>query len=82
MAWRSTTPATMWTRIKECLVDYFAGGLPGDVAFVHVLTRRDRSRDIANGRDLALSDGTKLFLGSPGTGAPFLLPSPVQGQYR
>ena len=31
----------------------------------------------ANGRDLTLKDGRKLFLGSPGTGAPQEGPSPT-----
>ena len=32
----------------------------------------------ANGRDLTLSDGRQLFLGSSGTGAPYELPSGQQ----
>ena len=36
---------------------------------------KDGSRR-ANGRDLTLPDGTKLFLGSPGTGAPYEVQRP------
>ena len=36
---------------------------------------KDGSRR-ANGRDLTLSDGTKLFLGSSGTGAPYEVQRP------
>jgi hypothetical protein len=36
---------------------------------------KDGSRR-ANGRDLTLADGTQLFLGSPGTGAPYEVQRP------
>ena len=42
-------------------------------AGTHVVVRGYQAKDganRANGRDLTLTDGRKLFLGSPGTGAP------------
>ena|SRR5437762_7942640 len=43
--------------------------LPGTVIIVDGYRAKDGSMK-ANGRDLTLSDGRKLFLGSSGTGAP------------
>lgn len=43
--------------------------LPGTVIFVDGYQAKDGSMR-GNGRDLTFADGTKLFLGSSGTGAP------------
>jgi hypothetical protein len=43
---------------------------PGTVVIVNGYLAKDGSRR-ANGRDLTLSDGRSLFLGSSGTGAPY-----------
>jgi hypothetical protein len=43
--------------------------LPGTEIFVEGFQAKDRSRK-ANGRDVTFPNGTKLFLGSSGTGAP------------
>jgi hypothetical protein len=43
--------------------------VPGTEIFVEGFQAKDRSRK-ANGRDVTFADGTKLFLGSSGTGAP------------
>jgi len=43
--------------------------LPGTEISVEGFRAKDKSRK-ANGRDVALADGNKLFLGSSGTGAP------------
>ena len=43
--------------------------LPGTAIVVDGYRSKDGSRR-ANGRDLTLPDGTTLFLGSSGTGAP------------
>jgi hypothetical protein len=42
---------------------------PGTVVIVQGFRARDGSNR-ANGRDVTLPDGKKLFIGSPGTGAP------------
>ena len=42
---------------------------PGTEVFVEGFRAKDRSNK-ANGRDVTFADGTKLFLGSSGTGAP------------
>jgi hypothetical protein len=42
---------------------------PGAIVVVDGYQSKDRSNR-ANGRDMTLSDGTKLFMGSSGTGAP------------
>ena len=42
---------------------------PGTTVVVHGFRARDGSNR-ANGRDVTLPDGKKLFIGSPGTGAP------------
>lgn len=42
---------------------------PGMMVTVHGFRARDGSNR-ANGRDVTLPDGKKLFIGSPGTGAP------------
>jgi len=46
--------------------------LPGTEIFVDGYQAKDGTNR-ANGRDLTLPDGTKLFLGSSGTGAPYEL---------
>jgi hypothetical protein len=43
--------------------------LPGTEIFVEGFRAKDRSRK-ANGRDVTFANGSKLFLGSSGTGAP------------
>ncbi len=43
--------------------------LPGTVIVVDGYQSKDRSAK-ANGRDMTFEDGTKLFIGSSGTGAP------------
>jgi Family of unknown function (DUF6152) len=47
--------------------------LPGTKVIVDGYQSKDGSHR-ANGRDITLADGTKLFLGSTGTGAPYELP--------
>lgn len=58
------TPNTLLRRgfTKESL-------LPGTVITVDGYRSKDRSNR-ANGRDMTFPDGTKLFMGSSGTGAP------------
>jgi hypothetical protein len=46
--------------------------LPGTKVIVDGYQSKDGSRR-ANGRDITLADGKKLFLGSTGTGAPYEL---------
>ncbi len=43
--------------------------LPGTVIIVDGYQSKDRSRR-ANGRDVTFEDGSKIFMGSSGTGAP------------
>jgi hypothetical protein len=43
--------------------------LPGTEIYVEGFRAKDRSRK-ANGRDVTFANGSKLFLGSSGTGAP------------
>ena len=45
---------------------------PGTVVKVDGYRAKDGSRR-ANGRDLTLADGTRMFMGSSGTGAPYEL---------
>jgi len=49
--------------------------LPGTDAAVDGYQAKDGTNR-ANGRDITLDDGTKLFLGSSGTGAPYELARP------
>ena len=49
--------------------------LPGTEVVVDGYQSKDGSKR-ANGRDLTLPDGTKLFLGAPGTGAPYEVQRP------
>ena len=51
--------------------------LPGTKVVVDGYRAKDGSRR-ANGRDITFPDGSKLFLGSSGTGAPHELPPPGQ----
>ncbi|MCH7532078.1 MAG: hypothetical protein IIB36_10030 [Gemmatimonadetes bacterium] len=48
---------------RECLS-------PGTVLIVDGYQAKDHSLLRANGRDVTFTDGTKMFLGSSGTGAP------------
>jgi hypothetical protein len=48
--------------------------LPGTKVVVDGYQSKDGSHR-ANGRDITLADGRKLFLGSTGTGAPYELPA-------
>ena len=48
---------------RECLA-------PGTVLIVDGYQAKDHSLKRANGRDVTFTDGTKMFLGSSGTGAP------------
>jgi hypothetical protein len=48
--------------------------LPGTKVLVDGYQSKDGSHR-ANGRDITLADGRKLFLGSTGTGAPYELPA-------
>jgi len=43
--------------------------VPGTVIVVDGYQSKDRSKR-ANGRDVTLQDGRKVFMGSSGTGAP------------
>ncbi len=49
--------------------------LPGTEVMVDGYQAKDGTNR-ANGRDITLGDGTKLFLGSSGTGAPYELARP------
>ncbi len=49
---------------RDCLV-------PGTVIVVDGYQAKDHSLKRANGRDITFTDGTKIFLGSSGTGAPY-----------
>ena len=49
--------------------------LPGTDVLVDGYQAKDGTNR-ANGRDITLADGTKLFLGSSGTGAPYELARP------
>ena len=55
--------------------------LPGTKIVVDGYRAKDGSRR-ANGRDLTLPDGRKLFLGSSGTGAPVDGADPTEGRGR
>ncbi len=59
------TPNTLLRRglRRECLT-------PGTVLIVDGYQTKDHSLARANGRDVTFADGTKMFLGSSGTGAP------------
>ena len=45
--------------------------LPGTEIIVDGYQAKDHSLPRANGRDVTFTDGTKIFLGSSGTGAPY-----------
>ena len=59
------TPNTLLRRglRRDCLT-------PGTEIIVDGYQTKDHSLTRANGRDVTLTDGTKIFLGSSGTGAP------------
>ena len=63
-AFEAGTPNTLFRRgfTKNAL-------LPGTEVYVDGYQAKDGTKR-ANGRDMRLADGTKLFLGSSGTGAP------------
>ena len=49
---------------RDCLT-------PGTEVIVDGYQTKDHSLKRANGRDITFSDGSKIFLGSSGTGAPY-----------
>ena len=49
---------------RDCLT-------PGTEIVVDGYQAKDHSLPRANGRDITFTDGTKIFLGSSGTGAPY-----------
>ncbi len=59
------TPNTLLRRglRRECLA-------PGTVLIVDGYQTKDHSLSRANGRDVTFADGSKIFMGSSGTGAP------------
>ena len=63
-AFEAGTPSVLFRRgfTKQAL-------LPGTSIVVNGYLSKDGSKR-ANGRDLLFADGRKMFLGSPGTGAP------------
>ena len=63
-AFEAGTPSVLFRRgfTKQAL-------LPGTPIVVNGYLAKDGSKR-ANGRDLLFADGRKMFLGSPGTGAP------------
>jgi hypothetical protein len=60
------TPNTLLRRglRRDCLT-------PGTAIIVDGYQTKDHSLKRANGRDVTFTDGTKIFLGSSGTGAPY-----------
>ena len=60
------TPNTLLRRglRRDCLT-------PGTEIIVDGYQTKDHSLTRANGRDVTFTDGTKIFLGSSGTGAPY-----------
>jgi len=60
------TPNTLLRRglRRDCLT-------PGTAIVVDGYQTKDHSLKRANGRDITFTDGTKIFLGSSGTGAPY-----------
>lgn len=60
------TPNTLLRRglRRDCLT-------PGTEIIVDGYQTKDHSLKRANGRDVTFTDGTKIFLGSSGTGAPY-----------
>lgn len=60
------TPNTLLRRglRRDCLT-------PGTVVIVDGYQTKDHSLKRANGRDVTFADGSKIFLGSSGTGAPY-----------
>ena len=44
---------------------------PGTEIIVDGYQAKDHSLNRANGRDVTFTDGSKIFLGSSGTGAPY-----------
>jgi hypothetical protein len=64
-AWEAGTPNTLLRRglTKNTIP-------PGTVVVIDGYQSKDRSNR-ANGRDITLEDGSKFFMGSSGTGAPY-----------
>lgn len=60
------TPNTLLRRglRRDCLT-------PGTAVIVDGYQTKDHSLKRANGRDVTFADGSKIFLGSSGTGAPY-----------
>jgi hypothetical protein len=60
------TPNTLLRRglRRDCLT-------PGTEIIVDGYQTKDHSLKRANGRDVTFTDGTKIFMGSSGTGAPY-----------
>ena len=60
------TPNTLLRRglRRDCLT-------PGTAVIVDGYQTKDHSLKRANGRDITFADGSKIFLGSSGTGAPY-----------
>lgn len=60
------TPNTLLRRglKRDCLV-------PGTEIIVDGYQAKDHTLTRANGKDVTFTDGTKIFLGSSGTGAPY-----------
>ncbi len=43
---------------------------PGTIIIVDGYQTKDRTKNRANGRDITFADGSKIFMGTSGTGAP------------
>ena len=69
------TPNTLLRRglRRDCLT-------PGTAIIVDGYQTKDHSLKRANGRDITFTDGTKIFMGSSGTGAPYDADASVQRQ--
>ena len=58
---------------RDCLV-------PGTEIIVDGYHAKDHSIKRANGKDVTFTDGTKIFMGSSGTGAPYEADSQAKGR--
>jgi len=69
------TPNTLLRRglRRDCLT-------PGTEVIVDGYQTKDHSIKRANGRDITFTDGSKIFLGSSGTGAPYEAEAVAQRQ--